>query len=91
MKRIIVSYKNLEADVLMALAKKFPDGYGDDDIIQFRNHKNELIEAVELRIEQCIYLIKVSKQLVNNMEKILESDDTLGEIDHLNNPHDLSA
>jgi hypothetical protein len=29
--------------------EKFPDGYDDSNIVRFRNAKNELIEAVEVR------------------------------------------
>ncbi len=63
MKRVIVDYKKLTPEVLNLLTQKFPDGYGDKDIIVFDNHKNETIEAVEVKTEDTIYLVKVSSKL----------------------------
>jgi DNA-directed RNA polymerase subunit delta len=75
MKRIIVDYAKLTGDILNLLVEKFPDGYDSSDIIRFRNAKDELIEAVEVRTEDTIYLVKVSTKLANRMEKFDEEDD----------------
>ncbi len=69
LRRIIVDYKKLTPEILTLLVDKYPYGYDDDQIISFRNAKNELIEAVEVRTEDTIYLVKVSKKLENSMEK----------------------
>ncbi|MEX0273494.1 MAG: hypothetical protein AB3N16_03860, partial [Flavobacteriaceae bacterium] len=45
------------------LIDTYPDGYGDDDIIMFKNAKGEMIEAVELQTADIIYLVKISKKL----------------------------
>jgi hypothetical protein len=74
MKRIIVDYAKLTGDILNLLVEKFPDGYDSTDIIRFRNAKDELIEAVEVRTEDSIYLVKVSTKLANRMEKFEEDD-----------------
>ena len=68
MKRIIVDYLKLNKDILDLLVEKFPDGYDDDHIISFRNAKNEIIEAVEVRTDDTIYLVKVGVKLVKAME-----------------------
>ncbi len=68
MKRVIVDYKKLNEDILDLLVEKFPDGYGDHQIIAFKNAKNELVEAVEVRTEDTIYLVKVGVRLVKAME-----------------------
>lgn len=75
MKRIIVDYAKLTGDILNLLVEKFPDGYDDSDVIRFKNAQNELIEAVEVRTEDTIYLVKVSKKLASRMEKFDEDDD----------------
>jgi hypothetical protein len=75
MRRIIVDYAKLTGDILNMLVDKFPDGYDDSDIIRFRNAQNELIEAVEVRTEDTIYLVKVSTKLASRMEKFDEEDD----------------
>ena len=75
MRRIIVDYAKLTGDILNLLVEKFPEGYDDSDIIRFRNAQNELIEAVEVRTEDTIYLVKVSTKLASRMEKFDEEDD----------------
>ncbi|MEC4048313.1 DNA primase [Flavobacterium sp. SUN046] len=75
MKRVIVDYAKLTGDILNLLVDKFPDGYDDTDIIRFRNAQNELVEAVEVRTEDTIYLVKVSTKLASRMEKFDEDDD----------------
>ena len=74
MKRVIVDYAKLTGDILNLLVDKFPDGYDGNDIISFRNAKNELIEAVEVKTDDTIYLVKVSTKLANRMEKFDEDD-----------------
>jgi DNA-directed RNA polymerase subunit delta len=74
MRRIIVDYAKLTGDILNLLVEKFPEGYDDSDIIRFRNAQNELIEAVEVRTEDTIYLVKVSTKLASRMEKFDEED-----------------
>ena len=63
MKRVIVDYKKLTPEVLNLLTQKFPDGYGDKDIIVFDDHNNQTIEAVEVKTEDTVYLVKVSSRL----------------------------
>ncbi len=67
MKRIIVDYQKLNKDILNLLVEKFPDGYDDDHIISFRNAHNDLIEAVEVKTEDTIYLVKVGTRLAKAM------------------------
>ncbi|MDR6301035.1 hypothetical protein [Mesonia maritima] len=74
MKRVIVDYKKLTPEILSLLVEKYPDGYDDDHIIVFKNAKNETIEAVEVRTEDSIYLVKVSTRLENTMSKFDEDD-----------------
>lgn len=69
MRRIIVDFKKLTPDILSLLVDKYPDGYNDRDIIYFKNSRNESIEAVEVRTDDTIYLVKVSSSLVNSMAK----------------------
>lgn len=74
MRRIIVDYAKLTGDILDLLVEKFPEGYDDSDIIRFRNAQNELIEAVEVKTDDTIYLVKVSTKLASRMEKYDEED-----------------
>lgn len=72
--RKIVDYKKLNQDILNLLVEKFPDGYDESDIISFRNAQNEVVEAVEVRTEDTIYLVKVGKRLVQAMEDFEDDD-----------------
>ncbi|WP_299381507.1 hypothetical protein [uncultured Lacinutrix sp.] len=75
MRRVIVDYKKLTPEVLTLLTQKYPDGYGDDDILVFDNHKNKTIEAVEVRTDEIIYLVKISSKLHYTMANFDDTDD----------------
>ena len=81
MKRVIVDYAKLTHEILNLLVDKFPDGYDDSNIIRFRNAQNELIEAVEVRTEDTIYLVKVSTKLADRIENYDEDDEIAAEIE----------
>lgn len=74
MKRIIVDYKKLTPEILSLLVEKYPDGYDDDQIISFKNAKNETVDAIEVRTEDTVYLVKVSTRLENTMANYDEDD-----------------
>ncbi|MEL6918398.1 MAG: hypothetical protein AAFO99_11785 [Bacteroidota bacterium] len=77
MKRILVDYKKLSHDVAALLIETYPHGYGDSDIIAFKNAKDEIIETVELRTEDTVYLVKISTSLSNfiaNFEDSMEKE-----------------
>lgn len=75
MKRVIVDYAKLTNEILTLLVEKFPDGYEDSDIIRFKNIKNETVEAVEVRTEDTIFLVKVSTKLADRIENFDDDDD----------------
>jgi DNA-directed RNA polymerase subunit delta len=75
MKRVIVDYAKLTHEILNLLVERFPDGYDDSNIIRFRNAKNELIEAVEVKTDDTIYLVKVSTKLADRIENYDEDDE----------------
>ena len=81
MKRVIVDYAKLTNEILTLLVEKFPEGYDESDIIRFKNAKNEAIEAVEVRTEDTIYLVKGSTKLADRIENFDEDDDIDDTID----------
>lgn len=91
MKRIIVDYSKLTNEILNLLVERFPDGYDDSNIIRFRNAQNELIEAVEVRTEDTIYLVKVSTKLASRLENFEDEDDDLGDdiVTPIDNPKEI--
>jgi len=86
MKRVIVDYAKLTHEILNLLVEKFPDGYDDSDVIRFRNAKNELIEAVEVKTEDTIYLVKISTKLADRIENYDEDDDIDVDVDDVIEP-----
>jgi hypothetical protein len=84
MKRIIVDYNKLNTEILDLLVEKFPDGYDDSDIISFRNSIGEQIEAVEIRIDETIYLVKIGKKLQQAIKEYEEDhfNDDYSQIDN---------
>jgi DNA-directed RNA polymerase subunit delta len=77
MKRVIVDYAKLTNEILNLLVEKFPDGYEESDIIRFKNHKDEAIEAVEVRTADTIYLVKISTKLSDRMISYEDDDDII--------------
>ena len=77
MNRIIVDYAKLTNEILSLLVERFPDGYDDSDIIRFRNHKNEEIEAVEVKTDETIFLVKISTKLADRLINFDEDDDII--------------
>lgn len=74
MKRVIVDYAKLTNEILTLLVERFPEGYDDSHIVRFKNAKNETVEAVEVRTEDTIYLVKVSTKLADRIENFDDDD-----------------
>ena len=83
MKRVIINYKKLTPEILVLLNQKYPDGYGDEDIITFDNHHNETIEAVEVSTSDTIYLVKVGSKLQYSMINFDKDDESSMDINEL--------
>jgi len=77
MLRKIVDYKKLDHELAALLIESYPDGYGDEDIIVFKNLQGDYVEAVEIKTEDTIYLVKISKSLtdfISNFDDTIEKE-----------------
>jgi hypothetical protein len=77
MKRVLIDYKKLDHNVAAVLIDSYPYGYGDEDIITIKKPNGEVIEAVEVRTEDTIYLVKISKSLshfISTFEEKIEKE-----------------
>lgn len=74
MKRVIVDYLKLNDEILNLLADKFPDGYGIKDIVEFENAQGEIIQAVEVRTDDTVYLVKIGKRLIEAIEAFIDDN-----------------
>lgn len=63
MKRIIIDHTKVTNEILGIILEEYPDGYTDRDVLKFTNHKGELIEALEIKLKEDIYLVKVGTKL----------------------------
>lgn len=63
MKRIIIDHSKVTDEILDIILEEYPDGYTDRDVLKFTNHKGELIEALEIKLKEDIYLVKVGTKL----------------------------
>lgn len=78
MKRIIVDFKKLNEAILDLLVQKYPDGYSQRDIVTFRNAQGDLIEAVEVKSEDTVYLVKIGSylnQVIEDHSDLYYADD----------------
>lgn len=72
--RVLVDFKKLTPEILALVVEKYPDGYDDEDVIRYRNVKDELVQAIEVLTEDTKYLIKISAKLEKVMEDYDEVD-----------------
>lgn len=65
MKRLLIDRKKLDQKAAAKLINTYPHGYGDDDIITLQKPNGEIIEAVEVKTDNAIYLVKIGKSFSN--------------------------
>ncbi|MEN8139083.1 MAG: hypothetical protein ABFR62_11695 [Bacteroidota bacterium] len=70
MKRIIVDFKKMSGKIKKLFHSQYPDGYDSSDVIEFRNHRNELIKALEVHDSETTFLIKLSTHQSISVDKL---------------------
>jgi DNA-directed RNA polymerase subunit delta len=71
MRRVIVDFRRMSQKLRERFNRKFTRGIDDADIIEFRNHKNDLIKAVELNYKDQKYLVKLSQEHIVDTDAFL--------------------
>ena len=79
MKRIIVGFDKLTPKILNLFVERYPDGYGDNDIIEFKNSTGETIQAVELKSTDTVYLIRIGKKMNQIIREFEDEQSELNE------------
>ena len=77
MTRRLIDYRKLDNQLASLLIETYPYGYGDEDIISFKNIQGDYVEAVQLNTADTLYLVKISKSLSNfiaNFEENIERE-----------------
>ena len=70
MKRVIVDFRKMNRKIKDLFRSQYPYGYDANDIIEFRNHRNELIKAVEVDDKDTKFLVKVSTTQSISVDKL---------------------
>ena len=55
MKRLIIDSKKMTPEIMALVKEKYPEGYFEDDIIVFKNQKNE-----DFNVKTCLRTIKTA-------------------------------
>lgn len=81
MRRLLVDQKKLDQEAASLFLATYADGFGDDDIISFKNGNGEIIQAVELRTADILYLVKIGTNTTHFVarEVLQEEDSTADE------------
>ena len=62
MKRVITSFRRANKDVLRAISLEYPKGVDDTDFTSFPTPTGKNIRALEIKYEDCLYLVKLESQ-----------------------------
>lgn len=92
MKRIIIDHTKVTDEILNIIMEEYPDGYTDRDVLKFKNHKEELIEALEIKLNDDIYLVKVGTKLdkaIDNFADDQEEEENTNTSDDIEVDEDL--
>jgi len=73
MKRIITSFKNANKDLLNAITNEFPKGVEDEQLVNYPKAGGGNIRALEIILDDCIYLVKMENE--EYFQKFLAKDD----------------
>ena len=70
-KRLVVSYKNCQDEVLQAVREKYPLGYGDA-LIKVQKPNGDFFHAITVDFKDISYLVKVDVKIDNLTEEEFE-------------------
>lgn len=60
MKKIAIDFEDITNEVMEAIAKQYPQGFVESDVVRFSNFNGELEDRVKLILDDAVYLIKKS-------------------------------
>lgn len=73
-RRVIVDYKNVTSEILDLFTDRYPYGYDESDVVQFKNSKGEVVKAVPFETADTKYLVKVGLKMDQHIENFLDED-----------------
>ena len=60
MKKVAVNFENITTEIMQAIAKQYPQGFIESDIVSFSSFNDALEDRVKLLLNETVYLIKKS-------------------------------
>lgn len=86
-KRVVVSYKNLSAELREEVKKKYPNGY-TDSMIRIDKGPGDFFYAIVLETEDTSYLIKVDvkvddREIDDDDKNFFDDEDAIKENDEI--------
>ena len=60
MKKITVNFEDITTEVVQAIAKQYPQGFIESDIVSFSGLNDAMEDRVKLLLNETVYLIKKS-------------------------------
>jgi len=60
----------MNAKIKKLFRSQYPDGYDQSDVIEFRNHRNELVKAIEVDDNDTKLLLKLSTHQSITVDKL---------------------
>lgn len=60
MKKIAIDFEDITNEVMLAIAKQYPQGFVQSDIVSFSSFNGEFEDRVKLQLNDTVYLIKKS-------------------------------
>lgn len=88
MKKIDVNFEDITQEVVDAIAKKYPQGFVESDVISFSHFSNVMEDRIKIMVGEAVYLVK--KSIIEEWEvakyedgyfKSLNTDDPTSDVD----------
>ncbi|WP_299103945.1 hypothetical protein [uncultured Tenacibaculum sp.] len=70
---MIITYNTISTDILDLLIKMYPNSYDYEDIYSFQNFEGKTISVIEVISFRIIYLVEISSQLEEIINKHIEN------------------
>jgi hypothetical protein len=80
MKRIIKDYRTITDGHMMLIKSQYPGGFEDSDLIALKTSDGGYFDALEVRTNEAIFLIKVNHDLLERIEEFEQAEEVGKEV-----------
>lgn len=81
MNRYIKDFATITDKHLMLIKEQYPQGFCDQDLVSLKTCTGEYIEALDIRTEDAIYLVRVNHALLEKIDDFEQREDVDREIE----------